>query len=497
MSTTVEPAVRAQPLTGPDWLARIWPAMPAGGWRGWIGPIVVTVIAAILRIPNLGRPRAFAFDETYYAKDALSLLRFGTEQRMADKANDIILGSNGDPWTLNPFETGPAYVVHPPFGKWVIGAGEYVFGVTPTGWRVGVLICGLLAVLAVARITRRLVRSNFWGTVAGLLFAFDGLAIVLSRTAVLDNVLMLCVLGAFGALLLDRDHTRRRLAAQLEPGVPPWIQWPQGPRLGALRGWRIVAAVLLGLACGVKWSGVWYVVAFGLLTVLWDVGLRRTTGAPKPWTTTLVRDALPTAVMWVVVVSVVYLATWSGWFLTDTGYYRDWAASQPSSFVPEAWGWPVLARPTSFFYEEAATCGADKCSQEVLALGNPLIWWAAVVALFHQAWRWAARRDWRSGAVLLGFLAGWAPWLMFQERTVFSFYSIVFLPFTVMALTMSLGSVRGRAPEGSRRDVVGIVAVAVFLAGVVAASAFFYPIWTAQSIPYSQWNLRMWFPSWV
>ena len=34
-------------------------------------------------------------------------------------------------------------------------------------------------------------------------------------------------------------------------------------------------------------------------------------------------------------------------------------------------------------------CGASKCSQEVLALGNPLIWWrAATAALFHQAWRW-------------------------------------------------------------------------------------------------------------
>ena len=500
--------------------------MPAGGWRGWVGPLVALVVAAVLRIPNLGRPADFAFDETYYAKDALSLLRFGTEQAMRQDANDLLLASDGNPWTVAPFEAGPAYVVHPPFGKWVIAAGEAWLGVTPTGWRIGVLIAGLLAVVAVARIARRLLRSNLWGTVAGLLMAIDGLAIVMSRTAVLDNILMVCVVGAFGALLIDRDRVRRRVAEALPGGTDPSVYFRDvSPPIPAIRAWRVVAMVLLGLACGVKWSGVWFVVAFGLLTVLWDVGLRRTLGVRSPWITTLWRDALPTAVLWVAVVAVVYVATWTGWLVTDTGYYRDWAASQASSIVPDAlrslwhyhaealrfhttltsphsysanaWGWPVLARPTSFFYEEEPTCGATKCAQEVLALGNPIIWWAAAVALVHQLWRWAARRDWRAGAVLAGFLAGWLPWLLFQERTVFSFYAIVFLPFTILALTLSLATVRGRAGRSPLRNNAGIVAVTAFFVLALMASAFFYPIWTAESIPYELWNLRMWFPSWV
>ena len=31
----------------------------------------------------------------------------------------------------------------------------------------------------------------------------------------------------------------------------------------------------------------------------------------------------------------------------------------------------------------------------------------------------------------------------------------------------------------------------------LAIFAFFWPIYTAQVIPQSQWSLRMWFPSWV
>ena len=285
----------------------------------------------------------------------------------------------------------------------------------------------------------------------------------------------------------------------------------------------------LGLACGVKWSGVYYIVAFALLTLLWDVGARKTAGVPNPLWSALVRDALPAFVSIVAVAAIVYLFTWSGWLFTTGGYDRQWAADQPPSVIPfipdvlrslwhyhdqalefhttltsphsyqaNAWGWPVLARPTSFFYESPPdVCGSSNCAQEVLALGNPIIWWAAVFALFHQAWRWVAHRDWRSGAVLAAFLAGWLPWLFFQERTIFGFYSIVFEPFIVMALVLTLGSILGRANAWGNRRMTGAMVVGGIVLAAVAASWFFYPIWTGEPLPYDAWNLRMWFPTWV
>ena len=84
--------------------------------------------AGVLRFWDLGRPKAFIFDETYYAKDAWSLLHFGVEQdyiRPAhkgdpDPANAKILAGN-----LHGLWTGdPSYVVHPPGGKWMIAIGE-------------------------------------------------------------------------------------------------------------------------------------------------------------------------------------------------------------------------------------------------------------------------------------------------------------------------------------------------------------------------------------
>ena len=65
----------------------------------------------MLRFWDLGRPKAFIFDETYYAKDAWSLLHFGVEQdyiRPADKGDPdpanakILAGNPHGLWTGDP-----------------------------------------------------------------------------------------------------------------------------------------------------------------------------------------------------------------------------------------------------------------------------------------------------------------------------------------------------------------------------------------------------------
>lgn len=507
---------------------RLAPPMPSRGIAGWIGPVVVTGIGGVIRWYQLGRPNAVVFDETYYLKDALALLRFGYERQAVDKADEKILGSDGVWQTLDVFKDDPSFVVHPPFGKWTIAAGEWLFGVTPFGWRVAVALLGTLSILMVARIARRLTRSDLIGTLAGLLLAVDGIHIVMSRTAVLDMVLSFWVLAAFGFLLLDRDRTRRRLARLVDRDGLASTVGPWGPSLG-LRPWRWAAGASLGLALGVKWSGLWFVAAFGLMTVVWDVGARRAVGVDRPWTATLVRSAPPALVSIVVVAAGVYLLTWSGWLLTDGGWSRAWADGQPASWIPgplrsllhyhqeawnfhvgltsdhsyqsNAWSWLLQTRPTSFFYESYSSgengCTVSSCSVEVLAVGNPIVWWAGTLALLHQVWRWAARRDWRSGAVLVGVLAGWAPWLLFQERTIFTFYSVVFVPFLVMALAMSLGSMLGPSDAPPMRRTWGAVAAGGIVLAAVIAGWWFYPVWTGEVLPYDAWRLRMWMPTWV
>ena len=514
--------------------------MPSSGLRGWLGPLLVTVVAGLLRFVNLGRPDALSFDETYYVKDALALLQSGYEREAIEKANDLILAMDGRWDHLDIFKDKASFVVHPPLGKWAIAVGEWAFGVTPFGWRFMMAVLGTLSVLMLARIIRRLTRSDLIGTVAGLLLALDGLHIVMSRTALLDTTLMFLVLAAFGLLLIDRDRVRRRIdeqRADAEPSeqtdhlnLPPAPARPAafGPRLG-LRPWRIAAGVALGLACGVKWSGLWFLAFFGILTVVWDLDLRRRLRVRHPWLGVAVRDALPALVSIVGVGIVAYLVTWTGWFLTTGGYDRQWAASNPGtallpdalrslieyhraawrfhvglnsphSYRSSAWSWPAMTRPTSFYYQsekDGLTCGADRCAAEVLALGNPIIWWAGLLALGHNAWRAVAGRDWRSGALLVAYLAGWLPWMVYHNRTIFTFYAIVMVPFLAGMLAISLARLAGGPDDSQARRQWGLMFAGAFLLVVIAATWFFLPIWTGQVMPWQDWHMRMWWPTWV
>ena len=492
--------------------------------RGWLAAAGVTALAAALRLPALGRPRELVFDETYYVKDAWTLLNLGYEGQWPTDPDAAFVAGEVDTYT-----TTASYVVHPPVGKWLIALGLRLLGAQdPVGWRLGAALAGIVSVLLLTRIAGRLLGSTTLGVVAGGLLAVDGLAIVHSRTSLLDGFLMMFVLAAFGALLLDRDATRRRLTVLTAPPRAP-SRW--GPALG-LRPWRMTAGVLLGLAVGTKWSGLWFVAAFGLLTVAWDASARHRAGVRQWWLGTLVRDAGPAFVSIVGVATLAYVATWFSWFRQPAAYGRTWASDNPGQgvgWLPESlrslwkfhqdmWsfhttldaehpyaahpaGWLLQLRPTAFFYSSPEPaqqyCGADACSQAVTSLGNPVLWWLAVVALVACLW-WAIRRlDGVAAVVVTVVAAGWLPWFGYAHRTIFTFYAIVFLPWLVIGLTYAGSRLwRWGDADPARSSVVRTVVVALGLL-VVAATWYFYPVWTGEVVTFRSWQLRQWVGSWL
>ncbi|MFZ0323723.1 MAG: phospholipid carrier-dependent glycosyltransferase [Actinomycetes bacterium] len=523
MATTgvLDPAPAPAPVAPPPTaLARIREHLKPGPigrrWVGWAGPLAVTVIAGFLRFYRLGQPRAFVFDETYYAKDAYSLLKYHYEQHFVAGADQKILDGN-----LDVFGPDPSYVVHPPLGKWLIALGEQIFGMTPFGWRFVVALLGTASVLIVARVVRRMTRSTLIGTIAGFLLAIDGLHLVMSRTALLDLPLSFFVLAAFAVLVIDRDHTRARLADRLDE----FYDRRFGARVG-LRPLLVLAGALLGAACAVKWNGLWFLAAFGLMTVAWDVSMRRAAGVRRPWLGALGKDALPAFFSVVPVALVVYLSSWWGWLSSSGGYLRNWGAENPSThfgFVPDAlralWhyhdtaydfhvgldsphdyeshpaGWLFLSRPVSFFYESPkrgeAGCLVKTCAREVVALGNPVIWWGGALALLVMVWLVVSRLDWRAAAVLVGVGAGWLPWFHYSNRTIFSFYAVAFVPFLVMAVALMLAWILGPPGSSSARRTWGAAGVASYLVLALAAFVALWPVFTAIVIPYEQWWQRL------
>jgi dolichyl-phosphate-mannose--protein O-mannosyl transferase len=520
---------------------RTWEALglspgPAGRlarWTGWLGPLLVAAVAGGIRFWRLGSPREVVFDETYYAKDAWALLKLGYEGTWPDGkiANREILA---DPQVIQ-LSDAPAYVVHPPAGKWVIAAGEWMFGLNPFGWRFMMALLGTLSVLMVCRIGRRIFRSTALGCLAGTLLAVDGLHYVMSRIALLDLVIMFFALAAFGCLVVDRDWSRARLAGAL-PVDESGFAGPDrrtGDRAGmGWRPWRIAAGALLGLAAASKWNGLYFLAVFAVLTVAWDVGARRMAGARRPYLSVLRKDLgwsvlsiFPTALA-------TYLLSWTGWFLSDKGYGRHYADDRGGtwSWIPapirslwhyevqvydfninlhdshpyesNPWSWLVLGRPVSYYFQSPKN-GQDGChtttgcSREILALGTPLLWWSACFALLYLLYRWIMRRDWRAGAVIAAAGAGYLPWFAYQDRTIFYFYAVVFVPYLCLAVAMMVGAFLGPPGSSESRRMWGAVGAGTLVLLIIWNFIYFFPIYTGQTIPYSGWQARMWFSTWI
>jgi dolichyl-phosphate-mannose--protein O-mannosyl transferase len=553
MPTALDVA-EAQPVPAADPLealqrirARLLRPLPNDRLLGWLLPLAVTLLGGIARFWRITRPgghsltthNSIVFDETYYAHDSWALLHHGVE--------------------LNGDQTGPGFVVHPPLGKWMMAIGEAIFDhgktfvfnsgtpkhpsltvfpASPLSFRFMGAVVGTLAILMVGRVARRMFRSTGLGVIAAALLALDGLEFVQSRTAMLDIYLLFWVLAAFCCLVIDRDDGRRRLADRLQAPLAPH-EW--GPSLG-FRPWRLATGICLGAACATKWNGAYYIPAFLLLALAWDVGARRTAGSRSGLVEGTWRAGGPAIATFLLVPAVVYLASWTGWFLADSKYAydktaythpgqswfgHDWAvlrgwwkyqheiwhydvtlhAAHP--YLSRPWGWLLLERPVAYYYETPTGCGATACSREILGIGNPALWWASIPALIGAAWLWISRRDWRATAIVVTFAFGWLPWVVQElqvvhttpacspagdcHRTMFLFYMLPNVPFMVLAVTMAIGLAIGTKVHSDLRRAVGSTAVAVYLATAVILFGFFYPVLTAKNITESQWQERMWF----
>jgi dolichyl-phosphate-mannose--protein O-mannosyl transferase len=454
---------------------------------------VLGVATLLSRLWHISYPRDLLFDEAYYPPEAHDLLTWGFE-----------------------YNRGYSFIVHPPLGKWFIALGEQVWGNDSLGWRFPSAVAGAVAVVVLVRLARRLTGSTFFGLVAGLLLALDGFAFTLSRIGLLDVFLQVLVLSAVTCLVIDRDKVRARIRAMDAP-----------TRLGP-RGWRIAAGVLFGAACAVKWSGIWFLAFFAVLSLFWDRAAWRAAGVPSP-TRTAIRRGLPGAVWALGVVPVLtYLASFTGWFMGETSQGKVWAQQNPDTafpFVPDSlralwhehakwlefhnglssphpwesgpWSWLVNGRPILLWNPQGLTDSAgDQVVRYILMVGTPVLWLAFAPALLWMLWRLIARRDPAALTVLVGVAAGWLTWFLNLDRTMFIFYMAPALPFFVLAVTLALQDVAGRPGADSFRRQVGLGAVCLYVALVAATFIFFYPVLTGRPLSHSEWLLRMWFPSW-
>lgn len=402
--------------------------------------ISLLLFGALSRFVNLGRPGELVFDEVYYVDGARDFLAHGVE----------VDGNKAE------------FIVHPPIGKWAIALGIRIFGDNPFGWRAAAALVGVISILLVFLIAQRLFNSFFVSFVTATLMALDGLHLVMSRTALLDIFLSFFILLTFYLVIREK------------------FWW---------------AGITMGLALATKWSALYVLAALGLYLLIKQ------------------RKYLITIIQFGFIPISVYLLSWVGWFRSDKGWDRESGSNAFSSlfnyhremlnfhtglttdhsYQASAWNWLVLGRPTSFYYATPKNCGADSCSQEVLALGTPILWWFGLIAIFISIGYFIYRREKNIGLILMFLLASYLPWLAFPERTTFYFYAIAFQPFMVL----SIGYVLSKALEDETQRALRQRYAITFVAAIALCFAYFFPLFVAGVMTYQDWYARMWFSNWI
>jgi dolichyl-phosphate-mannose-protein mannosyltransferase len=455
--------------------------------RAWVLIVAVTALAAGLRLYHLSAPHAFVFDEVYYAKDACF--------------------DAGIPYARCKL-TSPGeqtFTVHPPLGRWIIAGGVAAFGNRPFGWRIASAVAGTISVLLIAILALRMFGSAVWAGVAGLLLATEGLNLVQSRVSMLDIFLTLFVVAGFLFLVLDRAWIESRSTAQAElsqnAGNQAMLALPPD-RVASpiLRPWRFAAGLAFGAAVASKWSGGPALLGAIALAIAWERGRRVRAGVRRPLLSGLRDESFGIFVFLVLLPLAVYMASYLRWWADNGVHLGAWWSVQKQMldyslhlrathpYASAAWKWILLTRPVAYYYQ-CAPKGAAACRPaEIMALGNPLIFWGSLLTIPYAALEGFRRRDWRAALILVAILFQYLPWLR-VARTSFLFYMVPITPFMVLALVYAL------------RDLsevrVGRATLAWVAAGIVVASVglfvFFWPVLVGQPVSHAAWQLRIWF----
>jgi dolichyl-phosphate-mannose-protein mannosyltransferase len=488
--------------------------------RPWVAVLAVTAIAAVVRIWGLSSPPTLVFDENYYAKAACIFVGGSDEVCKIESANERAFREQE--WDVGSF-------VHPPLGKWTIAVGIKAFGMDPFGWRIGSAVAGTLAVTGVALIAQLLFGRALWTFIGGLLLALEHLSVVLSRQALLDIHLQLWVVAGFLCLVLDRRwidrRTRRAPPGDEEEAALPSPLW---------RPWRYAAGLAFGAAVSVKWSGGFAMMAAVVISLMWETSrrLRGDVTRGRAFGRALAQESFALVAAFVVIPVMVYVATYLPWL-----HHFDWKVGEfldqqlrvakyhlfelktvavdpeTGSLTPthygysRPWTWLVMTRPVPLTWEDVGPSFRD-----LLAIGNPVVFWGSIWALPYLAFAWWRKRDWVAVFFLMAVLLQYLPWLLIA-RPQFFFYVAPFTPFLVLGLVYMLrdladarlivrepGGVVATDPETGRpavsvRHPYRPIAWAV-VAAAVALFLWFWPVLSWQLISDERFKLIVWFPGW-
>lgn len=382
---------------------------------------VLSALALLTRLWQLGTPNEIVFDEVYFREFASNYL------------------------------SGAYFFdIHPPIIKLVFAGVGTLFGFSPeqvasgddavVALRLLPAVAGAMLVPLVYVVARQLGLGRRFAAFAGALVLLDNALLVESRFVLMDSMMLLAGIGAVSCYLALRKRQ----------GI---YRWP----------WLVAAASLLGVTASTKWSGL-AVVLLVALVWLYDVLRSRT----KP------RRILGELAVATAIVAGIYAGSFALHFalLPNSGegdafmswkfqstlrdnpeysssasmsfgekiielngeMYRSGGSVGEHSYSSRWYSWPFMTRPV--YYWQGSVDQADK-QGHIYMLGNPVVWWGTTFAticllslllLKHSS---VMRYEKVAIFLLLGYGVNYIPFV-FIDRPMFMYHYLFALIFAIL-----------------------------------------------------------------
>jgi dolichyl-phosphate-mannose--protein O-mannosyl transferase len=152
----------------------------------------------------------------------------------------------------------------------------------------------------------------------------------------------------------------------------------------------------------------------------------------------------------------------------------------------------LLSRPV--YYYAQGELGIDAWTGQSLVaqiynIGNPWIWWTALLALLALPYFIFWRRSFPATLITLGFLTQYLPWSQIH-RVTFLYHMFAGSLFMILALAFVLTKIYEHRAGVGRAFAISHLALALL------AFCYFYPIWTGIPLGNSALNAGPGTPVW-
>jgi dolichyl-phosphate-mannose-protein mannosyltransferase len=451
------------------------------------GIIITCAVSICLRFWGLGRFNVFVFDEVYYAKFANNYL-----------TNTKFFNS------------------HPPLSQYLIAIGIWIgdrlpIGLDTTNTLTGSLhstfsyrwmnaLFGSLLPPLVAALAYQLSQRMSYAFLAALFISLDGLFLIESRYAL--NNIYLVFFGLLGQLLV--------LMASKSPDRHILLMLGAGIAFGA------------SIAC--KWNGLWFLLGIYILLAIAQIWKLIKSDRKYALLTNSLLNRLATLHPFelffslVIVPIVTYSCLWIPHLIQNPtpnfidvqleilNYHKQIGnGTGVHPYCANWYTWPLMMRPLAYYFTEYK----PNYYYDVHAMGNPLLWWLALAAIFGSAWL-IIRRLWLAintlkieNAILapigelnlnyisvplfmvVNYAANLLPWVR-VTRCLYIYHYMGAVLFAIMGLAWLVDL-------GLRSSYkLGQIAGLTTIFGVAAAFVFWLPIFLGTSIEKSALTLRLW-----